>query len=188
MESIGNTRCAGLMFCAILLGAATGAAKAQGGGMRGSPPTTAPAIQTMPEVLNIDALADQGKALLEQARAGSGSAGITLARYRGHYATLNARTKSGGAEFHANFSDFLIVVAGEGTELTGGTIVGRTEGPNGEARGERLEGATSHPLRKGAIIHIPAGTPHQQIVGPGQSLTVYAIKVQTPESLAAQAQ
>lgn len=174
-------RSGGLVLCAALFGAATGAAAAQTAGMMGAPPTTPPAIQTNPEVLNMDALAQQGKALLEQARAGSGSAGITLARYRGHYTMLTARTKSGGAEQHTHYSDFLIVVAGEGTELTGGTIVDRTEGPNGENKGTRLEGATPHVLRKGDIIHIPAGTPHQAIEAPGQSITIYVIKVQAPE-------
>ena len=51
-----------------------------------------PVITTTPEVLNFAELAQQGKALLEKARAGSGSAGITLANYKGHYTMLTART------------------------------------------------------------------------------------------------
>ena len=138
------------------------------------------AIQTAPEVLQLDQLAQKGKALLDQAKSGSGSAGVTLSRYPGHYTMLTARTKSGGGELHRHFADFLIVVDGEGTELTGGTMVDPKENPNGEVRGTRLEGATPHVLHKGDVIHIPAGTPHQAIEAPGQSITIFVIKVEEP--------
>ncbi|HEV2578149.1 MAG TPA: hypothetical protein VGU25_13155 [Acidobacteriaceae bacterium] len=162
---IGAVVCGGIMLFA---GAPAKAQAAQ------------PAITTTPEVLNFDELAQRGKALLDQARQGSGSAGITLARYNGHYTMLTARTASGGAELHGRFSDFLIVVDGEGTEMTGGTIVDRKDGQNGEVRGKTLEGATPHVLHKGDVIHIPAGTPHQAIEAPGQSITIYVIKVEEP--------
>lgn len=141
-----------------------------------------PEITTTPEVLNMNELAERGKALLEKARAGSGSAGITLAHYAGHYTMLTARTASGGAELHGHFADFLIVVDGEGTEMTGGTIIDPKDGPNGEVRGKTLEGATPHLLHKGDIIHIPAETPHQSIEAPGQTITIYVIKVAVPET------
>jgi quercetin dioxygenase-like cupin family protein len=139
-----------------------------------------PPITTTPEVLNFAELVQRGKALVEQARQGSGSAGITLARYQGHYTMLTARTGSGGGELHAHYSDFLIVLDGEGTEMTGGTMVDPKEGPNGETRGKTLEGATPHVLHKGDVIHIPAGTPHQAIEAPGQSIIIYVIKVEAP--------
>jgi mannose-6-phosphate isomerase-like protein (cupin superfamily) len=91
---------------------------------------------------------------------------------------LSARTQSGGGELHKHFADFLIVIDGEGTELTGGTMVDGKEGPNGEVRGTHLEGATPHVLHKGDFIHIPAGTPHQAIEAPGQTITTYVIKVE----------
>jgi mannose-6-phosphate isomerase-like protein (cupin superfamily) len=116
--------------------------------------------------------------LIKAKQSDNGSAGVTLEKYPGHYTMISARTKSGGAEVHAHFSDFLIVVDGEGTELTGGTVVEPKEGPDGETRGLRLEGATSHTLRKGDVIHIPAGTPHQAIEAPGQTLTLFVIKVE----------
>ena len=141
-----------------------------------------PEITTAPEELSMDELAERGKALLEKARAGSGSAGITLGHFAGHYTMLTARTASGGAELHGHWSDFLIVVDGEGTEMTGGTIVDRKDGPNGEVKGKTLEGATPHVLHKGDIMHIPAGTPHQSIEAPGQTITIYVIKVAAPET------
>ena len=74
----------------------------------------------------------QGEQLLAKARAGNGSAGITLAHYRGHYTMLTARTKSGGGELHEHYADFLFVIAGEGTELTGGTMLNPKDQPDGE--------------------------------------------------------
>ena len=141
-----------------------------------------PVITTTPEVLNFAELAERGKALVEKARASGGSAGITLANYKGHYTMLTARTGSGGGELHAHYSDFLIVLDGEGTEMTGGTMVDPKEGANGETRGKTLEGATPHVLHKGDVIHIPAGTPHQAIEAPGQSIVIYVIKVESPET------
>ena len=132
---------------------------------------------TTPELLHTPALVAQGEALLAKARAGNGSAGVTLATYKGHYTMLTARTASGGAEQHGKFADFLIVLDGEGTELTGGTIVDPKEQANGEVRGKKLEGAESHALHKGDVLHIPAGTPHQAIEAPGQTITILVIKV-----------
>ncbi len=147
-----------------------------------APVAAAPTIQTQPEVLNLDGLAERGKALLEQAKAGSGSAGIILANYNGHYTMLTARSKSGGGELHKHFADFLMVVDGEGTEMTGGRMVNAKELPGGEVHGSGLEGATPHALHKGDVIHIPAGTPHQSIEAPGQTIVIYVIKVREPES------
>lgn len=146
----------------------------------GSAPSSPPEIQTQPEVLNLQALAEQGNALLKQAADGSGSAAITLAHYPGHYTMLTARTTSGGGELHGHFADFLFVVAGEGTEMTGGTLLNPEQLPDGEVRGTGLEGATPHVLHVGDVIHIPAGTPHQAIEAAGQKIIIYVIKVREP--------
>jgi mannose-6-phosphate isomerase-like protein (cupin superfamily) len=146
------------------------------------PPPQPMPLQTEPELLSYPDLVEQAKALLEKARAGTGSVGITLARYRGHYTMLTARTASGGAEVHKHFSDFLFVLAGAGTELTGGTVIDPKQKPNGEVSGTRLEGAVARALKKGDVLHIPAGTPHQAIEAPGQSITLYVVKVEEPET------
>jgi mannose-6-phosphate isomerase-like protein (cupin superfamily) len=146
------------------------------------PPPIAPVLVTTPEVLNLDALAAQGEQLLTKARAGNGSAGITLANYKGHYTMLTARSKSGGGELHQHYADFLFVIAGEGTELTGGTLLNPKDQPDGEVRGTGVEDGTPHALHKGDVIHIPAGTPHQAIEAPGQTITIYVIKMREPEA------
>ncbi|MBN9614177.1 MAG: hypothetical protein J0G35_01255 [Acidobacteriales bacterium] len=123
--------------------------------------------------------------LAAAAKSPTGTASVTLATYPGHKTMLIARTKDGIAEVHANYADFLIVLEGEGTELVGGKVVEPKAQADGETRGLRVEGATSHPLRKGDVIHIPAGIPHQTLLARGQSMTVYAIKVATPDGFAA---
>lgn len=143
--------------------------------------TPDPALTTTATITDPAALIAQGKALLAKAAAGNGSAGITLENYNGHHTMLSARTKSGGGEFHGHWADFLIVLEGEGTELTGGTMVDAKPGADGEVRGTRLEGATAHTLHKGDILHIPAGTPHQAIEAPGQHILIFVIKIQEPE-------
>jgi mannose-6-phosphate isomerase-like protein (cupin superfamily) len=126
-------------------------------------------------------LAALGLAQLAKAKQSeSGSAALMLEKYPGHYTMITARAKSGGAEVHARFSDFLIVLEGEGTEMIGGTVVDPKEGADGETRGLRLDGATPHALHKGDVIHIAAGTPHQAIEAPGQTLIVFVIKVESP--------
>lgn len=168
----------GLFLCGAALLFGTSSARAQA--------AMQPEIQTAPELLNLNELAQRGRALLDKARQSGGSAGITLSRYLGHYTMLTARTASGGAELHQHFADFLIVVDGEGTELTGGTIVDPKTNPGGEIRGTRLEGATPHALHRGDVLHIPAGTPHQSIEAPGQTITIFVIKVEQPAPAAAQ--
>jgi len=153
-----------------------------GGAQTPTQPAAVPdVIQTEPELLNFPDLLAQAEPLLDKARAGNGSASVTLAHYPGHTTMLSARTASGGAELHKKYADFLFVLAGGGTELTGGTIVDRKDGENGEVKGRRLEGAVPRVLQKGDVIHIPAGTPHQAIEGPGQTIITFVIKVAVPE-------
>lgn len=111
------------------------------------------------------------------AKSPNGLAIMPLATYPGHHTMLVARVKDGAAEVHANYADFLVVIDGEGTELIGGTVVEPKEQGDGETRGLRLEGAASHILRKGDVIHIPVGVPHQALVAPGKTMTAFVIKV-----------
>ena len=126
------------------------------------------------------ALLERGHALLETAGQGSGSEGVTLTREANQYTMLSARTRSGGAEMHLHYSDYLIVLEGEGTERTGGTMVDAKDGEGGEVRGSTLEGSVEHSLHKGDILFIPAGTPHQAIESPRQTLVLFVIKVAVP--------
>jgi hypothetical protein len=140
----------------------------------------APAIATIAQSFDMNALAIKGRAMLDEVRKGSGSKSAPLETYVDGNTQLSARTKDGGGELHKEWSDFLLCIDGEGTEMTGGTMVEPTEAPGGEVRGKTLSGAVAHPLHKGVMIHVPAGTNHQQMVTPGKYLIMFVIKVKEP--------
>ena len=125
----------------------------------------------------------QAKTMLEEARkTPAGIMAVTLEKYPGHLTMLTVRTKSGGAEVHADWNDFFFPVDGEASVVTGGTVVDPKESSPGETRGVRLEGATTTtPMHKGDVIHISPGVPHQTVVAPGKTFTYYVIKVAAPK-------
>ena len=155
-------------------------------------PTEAQTAKTGPEaptpVNGIDRrsaeqLATQAKTLLAQSQASpAGTAGVTLEKYPGHLTMLTVRTKSGGAEVHRDWNDIFVVLDGEATEMTGGTIIDGKENSPGETRGKEVSGGRPTPMRKGDVIHISPNTPHQTIVEPGKTFTYYVIKVAAPKS------
>jgi mannose-6-phosphate isomerase-like protein (cupin superfamily) len=107
-----------------------------------------------------------------------GIATLTLSKSPGSYVMLSVRVKNGRAELHATNSDYIFVIDGEGTMMTGGTIVdAKPIGPN-EIRGLKLEGASATPLQKGDTIHIPPGVPHQTMVAPGKKLVYFVVKAE----------
>jgi mannose-6-phosphate isomerase-like protein (cupin superfamily) len=120
----------------------------------------------------------QAKTLLATAqKTPEGVAEATLDKYPGHITRLTVRAKSGGGEMHADWNDIFFVVDGEATEVTGGTIVNPKVISPGETRGTKVEGGTPTRMRKGDLIHIAPGTPHQIVLAPGTSFTYYLIKI-----------
>ena len=90
---------------------------------------------------------------------------------------LVVRAKTGQVEIHANYDDVFVVLDGEATEMTGGTVVDARTTPDGETKGSRLEGGVSTPVGKGDVIHIAANTPHWMVIAPGKSCAYYLEKV-----------
>lgn len=123
-------------------------------------------------------LEEQAKALLAKAESSpSGSAGATLEKYPNHYTMLTVRTKSGGVEMHQHASDIFVVLSGQATVLTGGHIVDQKQIRDGEFTGTSIEGAVSHTVHTGDVVHISPNVPHQTVVEPGHTFTYYVIKV-----------
>ncbi len=120
----------------------------------------------------------QTKVLLAAAEKNpAGIATATLEQFPGHLVMLAVRTKNGRAEMHARDNDIIFVIDGEATILTGGTIVDPKEIAPQETRGTKLEGAVPTNLKKGDVMHISPGVPHQTIVGPDKAFTYYVVKV-----------
>lgn len=104
------------------------------------------------------------------------SYGVDLAKYGNHWSQMTRRTADGEAEVHASVSDVFICVQGEAVLVTGGTVVkSRVEGP-GETRGAAIEGGSRVTMRAGDMVHIPAGLPHQLLVG--REFLYFVTKVQ----------
>jgi mannose-6-phosphate isomerase-like protein (cupin superfamily) len=100
-----------------------------------------------------------------------------LKKYGNHYTMMAYREATGSSEVHEKEADFLFVVDGSATILTGGKLVNpHTEKP-GELRGTSVQGGERHALAKGAVIHIPAGTPHQLLIQKGTPFTYFVVKV-----------
>lgn len=122
------------------------------------------------------------KLLGEAAKAPTGVATATLDTYPGHYVVMIGRVKNGVGELHRQESDVLVVVDGEATVLTGGTMVDPKDTAPGEVRGTKVEGGVATVLHKGDLLHIPPNVPHQMILAPGKTFTYYVVKVVEPKS------
>ena len=99
-----------------------------------------------------------------------------LEKFGNHYAMLAHREGDGSAELHETEADIFVVETGTATLIVGGEIVnGKTTAPN-EVRGTSIKGGAEHKIGPGDIVHIPAKTPHQLMVGKGK-FTYFVLKV-----------
>ena len=121
-------------------------------------------------------VAAQLEALIAPAKA-SGSSGATLGDFQSHAIKLSVRASSGGAEIHAHFDDIFFVTDGSATLVTGGQVQHAQTAPDGETKGSGIDGGTRQVIRKGDVVNIPAGTPHQLILAPGETYSSIVIKV-----------
>ena len=100
-----------------------------------------------------------------------------LERYSNHYSMLAQRESTGSSEVHEHEADIFVIESGAATILTGGKVVGPHTQKPGEIRGSSIEGGERHLLGPGDIVHIPAGVPHQLLIGRGQPFTYFVVKV-----------
>ncbi|HUX44507.1 MAG TPA: hypothetical protein VMV57_07125 [Terracidiphilus sp.] len=126
-------------------------------------------------------LARKAQSLAAKAEAGDGSASIKLADYPNHFTMIAYREKSGGAEVHENFADFFLVVNGSATLITGGKVQNPRTTGLGEIRGTAVQGGTRQALKKGDVVHIPAGVSHQLLLPKGKTFSYFVIKVKEQE-------
>jgi len=94
-----------------------------------------------------------------------------------HYQVINTiRDKDGQAEVHAGWNDNIFVQEGEASFVTGGTAVDAQDAAPGEKRGTAIKGGATMTMRPGDYFFVPAGTPHQTKVAPGQHIKFIAFK------------
>jgi len=89
--------------------------------------------------------------------------GAPLVETGGYKIHASRRDAPGQAEIHQRDTDIIYVLDGTATVVTGGSIVeGRQLGANrDEVRGATIRGGVAQRLRKGDVLVVPNGVPHQ---------------------------
>jgi mannose-6-phosphate isomerase-like protein (cupin superfamily) len=101
---------------------------------------------------------------------------VMLSKHDGYQIINTIRDKDGQAEIHADWNDNLFVQEGEASFVTGGTAVDAKVTAPGEQRGTSIKGGNTRPMKAGDYFFVPAGTPHQMKVAPGQRIRFIAFK------------
>ena len=91
---------------------------------------------------------------------------------------LANRRGAGEVEVHDRTNHIFIIVEGEATFVTGGTLVGAKNTAPGQIRATSLNGGQTHQLKKGDVITIPAKTPHWWKEVPTKTIAYYAINTE----------
>ena len=91
---------------------------------------------------------------------------------------LAQRRGAGEVEVHENTNHVFIIVEGEATFVTGGTLVGAKNTAPGQTRAASSQGGQTYHLTKGDVITIPAKTPHWFKEVPTQTIAYYAVNLE----------
>jgi glc operon protein GlcG len=87
--------------------------------------------------------------------------GLPLVETPGYRVLAGHRQGPGLVELHTRETDVFYIVDGTATFVTGGTMVDGKEVSPGQMRGTSITGGKTHHLKKGDVIVVPNGTPHQ---------------------------
>jgi uncharacterized RmlC-like cupin family protein len=123
-------------------------------------------------------LLERAAYLRKMARYGDGSASETIREYPHYAAELSFRSRTSDAVVHEGYSCMIHVLAGAATLAIGGTVTRARSAGAGEIRGILLENGVPQELRQGDIAHVPAGVPHQFLIGGDKSVTCLIVKIQ----------
>ena len=91
---------------------------------------------------------------------------------------LAQRRGAGEVEVHEKTNHVFIIVEGEATFVTGGTLVNARNTDPGQIRAANVTGGEVHHLTKGDVITVPAKTPHWFKEVPTQTIAYYAINTE----------
>ena len=91
---------------------------------------------------------------------------------------LAQRRGSGEAEIHETTNHVFIIVEGEATMVTGGTLIAAKQTEPGQIRGTGVNGGQTHRLSKGDVITIPAKTPHWWRDVPTKTVAYYGVNIE----------
>ena len=97
---------------------------------------------------------------------------------KGGLRVLAQRRTAGEVEVHMKTNHVFIIVEGEATFITGGTLVGSRQTAPNEVRAASVQGGQTHHLTKGDVVTIPANTPHWFKEVPTKTIAYYAVNTE----------
>jgi mannose-6-phosphate isomerase-like protein (cupin superfamily) len=92
---------------------------------------------------------------------------------------LANRREAGGVEYHEHTNHIFIIVDGDATFITGGTMVGAKRTSPEQMTATSIEGGETFHLSKGDVITIPAKTPHWWKEISTKTVGYYAINIES---------
>jgi mannose-6-phosphate isomerase-like protein (cupin superfamily) len=92
---------------------------------------------------------------------------------------LAQRRGAADVEYHDHTNHIFIMVEGEATLVTGGTMVDAKRTSPDQMRAASIEGGETHHLSKGDVITIPAKTPHWWKEVPTKTVAYYAVNIES---------
>ncbi|HWM60848.1 MAG TPA: hypothetical protein VNN98_01790 [Rhizomicrobium sp.] len=116
------------------------------------------------------------QALKAAKKPGDFYAQATLSKGERYQLINTIRDKDGQAEVHDGWNDHIFVQEGEASFVTGGVAVDANVTAPGEKRGTVIKGGATAAMHPGDYFFVPAGTPHQMLVAPGQHIKFIAFK------------
>ena len=122
----------------------------------------------------------QVEAMKKDLKPGQGFMWKALVRGGDAVAALEYWTKPGKPAVHPGQAEYVIVVAGEGTMISGGKLADAVTTNPTLIEGSKIEGGTTRTLRPGDVFLVPAGVPHWFGIT-GERLVLLGTKIgQTP--------
>jgi len=91
---------------------------------------------------------------------------------------LAQRRGVGEAEVHATTNHVFIIVEGDATFVTGGTLAGAKQTAPDQIRASSIQDGQTHHLTKGDVITVPAKTPHWWKEVQTQTIAYYAVNTE----------
>ena len=92
---------------------------------------------------------------------------------------LANRREAGAVEYHEHTNHIFIIVEGEGTIITGGTMVGAKRTNAEQMTATSIDGGEIFHLTKGDVITIPAKTPHWWKELSTKNIAYYAVNIES---------
>ena len=89
----------------------------------------------------------------------------------------DAKKNKAQAEVHDAADDVFYVLDGSAELTLGGKLENPKEGATGEWKSDKIIGGTTYTIKKGDLIVIPRGTPHQRINTKNKTFSLLLIKI-----------